>query len=98
MGFEPMNNGFADRPLRPLGYVTRRMKTISLEDKKGQGWLKLSPAAKIPRPWSIPDPGMPAAVRVSGKRGHRRRGRSSAGVSKRAARGTTMVFRVLSRE
>jgi hypothetical protein len=27
MGFEPMNNGFADRPLEPLGYATKRAES-----------------------------------------------------------------------
>lgn len=26
VGFEPTNNGFADRPLRPLGHVTRKFR------------------------------------------------------------------------
>lgn len=26
-GFEPVNNGFADRPLRPLGYSTNTLPT-----------------------------------------------------------------------
>jgi hypothetical protein len=29
MGFEPMNNGFADRPLGPLGYATLGNEEIS---------------------------------------------------------------------
>lgn len=50
MGFEPMNNGFADRPLGPLGYATKNLKGWNRERSKGSGRQGgLASHSKLPR-------------------------------------------------
>lgn len=37
IGFGPMNNGFADRPLRPLGYSTNAICSINITKIRVRG-------------------------------------------------------------